>query len=226
MQNDFGNYNPYSAPTNAVERPSIGNPFREIWLQPRVTIRNIISRDATHHVLMLAAISGIGETLDRASTRSLGDQIPFIAVLAIAILLGPLGGLLSLYVGGALVWVSGRMIGGEGSGQTIRAAIAWSSVPAICALPLWGMQLALIGEEMFTTATPRMDASSMLLGVLLATAVLEMVLAIWGFLLLCNTIAEVQGYDSAWKGLGNLIVAVLLVLIPVFVLVFGMIAVF
>ena len=73
MQNDFGNYNPYSAPTNTLERPSSGNPFRDIWLHPRVTIRNIISRDATYHVLMWGAISGIGETLDRASTRSIGD---------------------------------------------------------------------------------------------------------------------------------------------------------
>lgn len=49
----------------------------------------------------------------------------------------------------------------------------------------------------------------------------EMVLGIWGMVLLCNTIAEVQGFRSAWAGLGNTILAGLLLIVPLLFLVFG-----
>ena len=41
-----------------------------------------------------------------------------------------------------------------------------------------------------------------------------MVIGIWGFVLLCNAIAEVQGFYSAWRGLGNLLLSVAVIVVP------------
>lgn len=42
----------------------------------------------------------------------------------------------------------------------------------------------------------------------------EAVLGVWSLVLLAKTVAEVQGYSSAWKGLGNVVMSVLVVLAP------------
>ena len=68
-------------------------PFKTIWTQPRRTVRQILSRDPTLHVIPLAALAGIGGTLDRASNSSTGDEIPMLAIIGIACVLGPLGAL-------------------------------------------------------------------------------------------------------------------------------------
>ncbi|MCA9133222.1 MAG: hypothetical protein KDA45_08705, partial [Planctomycetales bacterium] len=118
--------------------------------------------------------------------------------------------------------LSGTWIGGAGNREHIKTAIAWASVPSVFALPLWIPQLLLIGSDMFTTETPRLDAQPMLLIPFLALAFAEIVLGVWAFVLLCNTIAEVQGFRSAWRGLGNLILASALIIVPLLAAVFAM----
>jgi hypothetical protein len=40
--------------------------------------------------------------------------------------------------------------------------------------------------------------------------------------LLCNTIAEVQGYRSAWQGLGNIILAGAVLILPLAIIGVGL----
>lgn len=72
---------------------------------------------------------------------------------------------------------------------------------------------------MFTEASPRLDAQPWLWIPLLGSAAVETVLGVWSFVLFCKTIAEVQGFRSAWRGLGNIMLGGLLVLVPLFVIV-------
>ncbi len=116
-------------------------------------------------------------------------------------------------------WQRADWIGGTAPREHIKTALAWAMAPRVVALPLWMVQILLIGSEMFTSATPRLDAHSRLMFLLLGVALVEAVLAIWSMVLMCNTVAEVQGYVSAWKGLGNLVLAALVFVIPLLLLV-------
>lgn len=221
--------NPYAAPhtspdelpTNADIDIDVGElrPFKTIWMRPRATIRAIVATDPKLHVVPLVCLSGIAESLDRASLRSLGDQMPVVAIICIACVLGPLGGLVSLWIGSHLIRFTGTWIGGGAVREHIRTAIAWSSVPAVFALPLWIPELLLFGADMFTTETPRLEAQPILFIPFLAIGLIEIVLAVWGFVILCKTVAEVQGFRSAWSGFGNLILAGAVLLVPILVLV-------
>jgi hypothetical protein len=213
--------NPYQAPlTESENLVELGDksPFATIWTAPRATIRNIVEVKPTHYVIMLAGLNGITETLNRLSERVAGDQLSLTTIIAIALLLGPLSGLIGLYLIAFLLRLTGGWIGGTAPSEHLRAAIAWASVPSVFALLLWIPELALIGSEMFTSQTPRMDQQPMLLGIVLALGLVELILGIWGFILLCNTVAEVQGFRSAWAGLGNLLLA--------FLILFGVLLVF
>lgn len=203
------------------------HPFQSIWMSPRKTIRRIVATDPTLHVMLLAGLAGIGKVLDRAALRGQGDDIPASVILGIAIILGPLGGLFSLWVGSHLVRISGAWIGGIAPREHLKAAIAWSSVPAVAALPLWIPSFALMGSELFTSESPlfdtRVEQQPLIWIPFVAIGLIETILGIWGIVLVCNTIAEVQGFRSAWAGLGNIILAGVLLIVPLVLIIFAVI---
>ena len=226
--------NPYSAPLTVSQDPiaaeveELGtgpfNPFLAIWTRPRRTVRRIVSEDPERHVVLLVCLAGIGETLDRASMRSAGETLQLSAIIGIAVVFGPLGGLLSLWIFSHVLRLTGAWIGGAGNREHIKTAIAWAYVPAVFVLPLWSPQLLLYGSEMFTDETPRLDAQPLLWVPIILIGLAEIVCAVWGFVLLCNTVAEVQGYRSARRGLGNIVLAALVVAVPLMILVVGLIS--
>lgn len=190
------------------------SPFLQIWVKPRETIRKIVAMDPTKYVIPLAMLAGVGQALDRASSRSIGDSIPLVAILAICVILGPIGGLISLYIGGALFRWSGSLLGGQATSQEVRAAIAWSSVPTTAVLPLWIPELLIFGEELFTSATPRIAANPFLTILLLGFAAIEIIAAIWAFVISLQSLGEVHRF-SAWKALGAIILGILVILVPI-----------
>ena len=195
--------------------------FLSIWLKPRETIRAIIETNPTKYVLLFAMLVGVGQALDRASSRNLGDSISLIGILAICIILGPIGGIVSLYIGGALYRWSGSWIGGKANEEEVRAAIAWSSVPTIFAMILWIPELLIFGEEMFTSSTPRMDANPLLAILLLGFSVIEIIVAIWALVVLLKSLGEVHQF-SAWKALGAVILGSLVIIVPFLCIVRGL----
>jgi hypothetical protein len=224
-KNDLGEFrNPYASPASLPnDAPGLVgdfHPFRSIWTSPRLTIRKIVSTHPELHVLWLICLAGVGETLDRASMRNSGDEMPLAAILAMACVLGPLGGLFGLWIGSHLIRWTGTWIGGTAPREHIKSAMAWASVPSVLALTLWIPQLVLFGADNFTSATPKLDATPLLWIPFLAIAPVETVIGIWGLVLLCNTIAEVQGFYSAWRGLGNLFLSAAVIVVPLMALVF------
>jgi hypothetical protein len=189
-------------------------PWLSIWISPRRTIRKIVDTDPGKFVIPLAMLAGISQALDRSVARSSGDTLPLTVVLAICLILGPIGGILSLYIGGALFRWSGSWLGGQARTEEVRAAIAWSSVPVIFILPLWIPQILIFGEELFTTATPRMDANPVLALLLLGFGLFELAVGIWAFIIFLQTLGEVHRF-SAWKALAAAFLGTLVVVVPI-----------
>jgi hypothetical protein len=219
-RDQFGADNPYAAPqaADAVEQTAGFvddglplQPWRTMWTAPRQSIRRIVSRNPQYGVLGLLCLNGIGQALGRASERNAGDVMGPAGIAGTVLIGGVLGGVFGGWLSSLLIRVSGRWIGGKADRRNLLAALAWAAVPSIAGLALWIPQLAAAGTDMFTTATPRIDGSPLAAMVLLVTSVVGIVLGIWSIVLLCNTVAEVQGFRSAWAGLGNLLLAGLLV---------------
>lgn len=188
-------------------------PFLSIWIQPRRTIRRIVDSNPGKYVVVLAMLAGIEQVLGRAAWRSLGDYLSLAAILGISFIFGPIFGVISLYIGGVLYRWSGSWIGGRASSEEVRAAMAWSSIPTICTLPLWILELLIFGEELFTSSTPRIDANPFLFIILLPLAVIELILSVWAFVLLLQSLGEVHQF-SAWKALASLILGTLVIVVP------------
>jgi hypothetical protein len=200
------------------------NPWLSIWVRPRATLRYILQTDPTTFVFALCFFGSMVEALDRASGRSLGDHIPFPFVLLLCVLSGGVGAVLTLAVGARLLCWAGHSLGGEGTLTDVKAALGWSNVPNLVVLLLWLPLLALIGPEMFTTSTPRLDANPVLALLPLVTGLLQIMVAMWAFVIYLKCLAEAHRF-SAWRALGAsifaffIVVAILIgLMIPIFVL--------
>ncbi len=177
----------------------LGDAVFSIWSRPRETIRRIVAVNPRYGVVLLAALSGSSTTLMRwpgLDEASLG----LMALLVLACTLGPLMGIAFLWIGAWIVRGVGRaMMGGQATPEEMRAALAWANVPQVAALPVALIMTVLAAPTVSLGPSVALGALAVLLGLA------SLVLGIWGLVIACNTVAEVQGYPSAWKGLGNLL---------------------
>jgi len=188
-----------------AEEQQVHSPWLAIWTRPRETIRRIVTSDPTRYVIVLAMLSGFGRYLNVASSRDAGDILPVVWLFLLGMVLGPLGGIASVYFKGFYFRWVGSWFGGQASGEEVRAAFAWSAVPRIFAQLMWIPELLLVGGEMFTSATPTMDANPLLALLLLGCLGIELVLVLWSFVLQVLCLGEVHRF-SAWKALATLLV--------------------
>lgn len=196
------------------------NPILSIWTRPRETIRHIVTHDPNHMVLLLAALGGILSVLDKASMKSYGDRYPFPMIIIMALILGPIVGIIGLYIYSALLRWTGKWIGGQASPEEIRAAWAWSHVIVIGGGLLWLPELAIFGQEMFTTATPSLDADPFKAILLIILSVGQLAFGIWWVVVFLKCLSEVQQF-SIGKAVLNALLPTLVIVVPIGLLIAG-----
>lgn len=189
---------------NAEDGTQSMNPWVSIWTKPRGTIRWIVETDPTRHVVLLAVVGGIANSLSNFELMNLGDFLPLPFMLIFSIVAGTIGGLLYLYIAGAILRWTGSWFGGEATSEEVRAAIAWSSVPAIWGLILWALGLILLWEELFTIPIlpyPNPSKIYLFYGFYWVRAGI----VIWSAIVFYKCLGEVHRF-SAWKALGATII--------------------
>jgi hypothetical protein len=200
---------------------SDGSPFVSMWLSPRDTFRSILQRDPTYLVIPLAAVGGIFQALARASDRGAGDLLSLPIILALTIPLGAIGGLIGLYFGGALLHFTGKWLGGTGTPQDIRASIAWGTIPALWGGLLWIPIILLTGRAVFMSDLENSGASAMMLLIAGGCLLVQAGAYFWSIFTGLHSLGEAQGF-SAWKALGNGLLAGLVIIVPVVVIGVGL----
>jgi hypothetical protein len=168
------------------------SPFLTIWTKPRETIRHIVDINSTQYVLLLAILVGIGNTFSRTYARLAPENSEdFVGdLLFSSFIMGPIGGIISLYVIGAILRWTGSMFGGRANAEDVRAAVAWSYVPTIAGymlfipLQLLALFLGDVGTGAFWDV--------FWLGLGWFQIIVGIGLTLWSFAILVNCIAEVH----------------------------------
>jgi hypothetical protein len=204
----------YQVPHSYASAPL--NPWVSMWTRPRATIRQIVMTDSERHIHLLAIVSGFGQALSNAEERSLGNQMGVPAVLVFCLMFGAIGGLIGLYLASAMLRWTGSWLGGQATSEQVRAAYAWSSVPAIWLLSIWLPKILIFGRRVFMDAGFASETQRL---VFLLFALIELVVGIWGTVVFLKSLGEVHGF-SAWKALGATILAILIVVVPLALLLF------
>jgi hypothetical protein len=210
----------YQPPAAAVadipaEEPIAGpsNPWFSMWIRPRATVQQIVDTDPNRLIIVLAMLIGVTQVLDRAATSSMGDRLSLGAILATALVIGPFVGLIAVHVCAWVVSVVGKMLGGRAPLANVRAAIAWGNVPALWTALSWIPAIAGLRNEMFMTEPSSIETSVPLLMLFFGASMAQVVGAIWSLVAMCKALGQVQGF-SGWKGLANLVLAILVLVAP------------
>lgn len=200
--------------TATEELPPVPRPFVTIWRRPRETIRAVVAHNPRRMVTLIACLLGVDEVLGRAAMRDAGMKFSLGIILAVALVLGPLVGIFMMWLKSVLIGWTGGWLGGLGRYEAIKAAVVWAGIPVLFALPFWIPCIAIFGAELFREDRLLLDENSTPHIALSALVVIQSTAALWSLLLASHTVAEVQGYRSAWRGLANILLAILVMAVP------------
>ncbi len=187
-----------------------GNPWLKMWVRPRDTVRSIVKSDPNYRIWWLAAAYGFPMLLNMAQSFSLSTTFSLGVILILAAVLAAPIGMLGFMIISALVQWTGRWLGGVGSYLEIRAAVAWSNVTNIGTSILWLVLVCVFGWQVFFKTFPQSPFIGASLAVVSSVFLLETVLSIWSFVLLFQSLAEVQKF-SVWRAIVNIILPFVIV---------------
>ena len=187
------------------------SPFFSIWIEPRATIRRIVESDPTRNVLALAAIGpAINSLISQWSAVINGTAHPSVLWplwVAFSVAIQAAFGILFLYIFAAVFRWSGSLLGGTATGVEVRAALAWSQVPAIVAeiILLFALFAGVPMPKMLPGRLPLIDPA------FYKVMVVEGVLGIWGFIISLKCVGEVHRF-SAWRAFLAILIPPIIVL--------------
>jgi hypothetical protein len=188
------------------ERDSF-NPWVSIWTKPRSTIARLAKESPpTRGLWVLAAIYGFSGLLNFFQSMFLGHKLGLSPILLLAIVLGPLWGYASFSLWSLSVWFTGRWLKGEAGFKVIRLAYAWSCVPFIINVLLWGIMISVFGQILFMNFTEGYAFTQGEVAFLFGILIARIAVGIWSFIIYLNALAEVQQY-SIYRAIGNALLA-------------------
>ncbi|MGF1528631.1 MAG: YIP1 family protein, partial [Candidatus Competibacterales bacterium] len=175
------------------------------------------------NVWLLVSLAGVAQVLVNSQVvinfnglKAQSITLAASVTLAVAVVMGPVLGALNLLIGSTLMLWTGRWLNGQAFGQTIKAAWAWSSVPTIWGLWLWIPQLVVysyISTYRFSRSPSVTPDDLRFTLVVLTSLLVQIVITLWGLVVFLQCLRQVQGF-SAWKALGNALLAGLVFTAP------------
>ncbi len=187
------------------------SPYLTIWTEPRGTIRQIVDRNPGYHAIFLVVLgaemaacwgllvkpTALAQMVPQMTPQMVQHTLRIVSLAAL--LVSPPLAILSLYGTGALLRWAGGLLGGTATSAEVRAAIAWSTVPAIVSTAV--SLLGLVTGTANVLAPQNFEGLQTLLDQINVFEVIYLILAIWGAVIWLKCMGEVNRF-SAWRALG------------------------
>jgi hypothetical protein len=210
--------------TDEIPNPPL-RPWHDVWLKPRRVFRALATTPIGKVDYGLAAAQGTVNFLALCRGGSVAQAGGVAEILATAFVVGPLTGILGLYLMTAIYVRIGIAAGGAATKAQIFHVLAYSGVPLVFSLGLWLIVAFLVGDSTFLeTPRPGLDGFLSLL--------LRLQLFAHGALLLWSVLLQVMGLSEMerltvpralglWAG-GQLLILFIAILLVMILNVFGL----
>lgn len=181
------------------------NPILSIWLNPRATLRRVLSESSEISIVLLALMSGYDSALSMSSLGNAGDQLDITSILLGGIVSAIFLGGLFVYLGALILKGIGVFLDGTATLKEIRFALAWSAIPNLFSLVLFLISIMYFGVELFRTNSMIIESNIYHTIWLFTFVIVGVVTFIWSKIILLICLSEVQGY-SLWKAFLNVLI--------------------
>ncbi|NGX27271.1 MAG: hypothetical protein K940chlam6_01204 [Chlamydiae bacterium] len=193
------------------------NPWTHIWIKPRETLKKVVRFNPKYRFVILSFIYGLPMLLHMAQNLSVGEQFNIIGIVIVALVLATFVGMLGLTIASALVYWTGKWIGGKANYFPVRAAVSWSNVPNIFAIIIWAILIYNFRDHIFLSEFDEMNFVGGQMTLITGALFVQAAIAIWSFIILVKGLGEVQGF-SAWKGVLNVLIPFFMIGILIWVI--------
>ncbi len=172
------------------------NPWLSMWSQPRTTIRFIIQTNPGHGVFWLSAIYLFHLLFVFSNFYSMGLNVSFYLIfVGILALSFPLG-IAWLYFMGWILHFTGKWLHGKAPASYLRASLAWSMVPYTICVLMW--LILMVGNSDLVFIQSASGTSLVFINLI------TFILGLWAFILLIQSVREVQSF-SPLRALANVL---------------------
>lgn len=174
------------------------NPWLSMWTQPRSTIRAIVHENPKYRIFLIGMLWALQTLFYYANYWSLGIYYESIKIVAASFLIAPFAGWIWVCYYGWVLRVVGRGLDGYAPTRYLRAAVAWSYVPCVFNLLLWFVLFVDNQEYVFIQSAIGPSAIFIVL--------INAILGGWSFVLLVQSVSEVQNF-SLNRSITNVLIA-------------------
>ncbi|MFD1031687.1 Yip1 family protein [Metaplanococcus flavidus] len=195
------------------------NPFTDIWLRTRETVRNVIEYKTTKYIILLIVLTGFASGLIGLMNTRNADREPWAAVLQ-ALITGPIGSAFGFFIGAAILVLVGRLFKGTATYPEMFKALVTAQIPQIWLLPLLIIWAFAAPATFFAD---RMDVEGDPIVVIMS--IVMAVVSIWTFVIVCKAVGEAHQVSS-WKGFFIVVIPGIIITIFVLIIVFVLFASF
>ncbi|MGO9932499.1 MAG: YIP1 family protein [Steroidobacteraceae bacterium] len=185
------------------------HPLKDVWLRPRRVFRELASQPIGITDYLLAAAQGVATSMAVYRTPFAGTHASTAEVLQSALLFGPLGGVVSLYLFAAVYGRLGIRAGGTAKRNQVFHVLAYGGIPVAASLLLRALTAFIVGEAAIVdtpgVATPGAASPAEVDGfvafVLRLQVAVYLLLLLWSVVLQVMGLSEIQGLTTR-KALG------------------------
>lgn len=163
------------------------NFWASTWGHPRKSVKDLLQMQPKYGLRRLSVIFALESFFFCANWWSWGLFMEWGTIFFVSLVCSPVIGLSWLYLSGWVYSLTGRLLGGGAPALHLRAAIAWSKIPAVLSLLLW-FGFLLFRREVLFVQDGGGPSSVWVSGV--ATT-----LFIWSSILLIQSLREVQSFS-------------------------------
>jgi len=154
---------------------------------------------ATHPIgatdYILAAAQGMATSVMVYRTQLSGTGTTAAQLLGSALIFGPLGGVVSMYLFAAIYGRLGKRVAGQSARNQVFHVLAYGGIPVAASLILWIFTALLVGDAAIVD-TPGVEVDGFVAFVLRVQFTAYMLLALWSIVLQVMGFSETLGLTT------------------------------
>jgi hypothetical protein len=195
------------------------HPIFRIFIEPRLTIREIISGNVNQTLLPLSFLYGLNAIL-QFFMRGDFSRIGTFKIILLSIVFAPIVGFGMFCLWSAIMYMTGKLLKGHASFAEHRAAYAWSFIPYTVNVVFLLTMLILVRSNLAIDGSQTLDFTHTFEELLLLASFLTFLATkIWSWVIYINALSEVQEF-SVIKAILNVAFSAGLLFLTLYSLIF------
>lgn len=183
------------------------NPFLTVWLQPRQTARDMIDNKPLWFIFLLIVIGSFGAFGGGYVGSELDTTLSVAVLIAISLFLGPITGIIMMFIYSGIIFLFGKLLGGTGSFWDVFKAGSLTYVPSLVIGIFYYIWMFFAPESYFNAFET--SAFSIIV------PLISLAFGIWSIVINVIALSEAHRFSN-WRAFFTLTIPFLLVMIFVF----------